>query len=53
MLCDETVCLDKKEKTKIIFGSNSLSLDEFEEMVNKDQNLKNKMKKIEEELEKY
>jgi len=54
MPCDESACLDKKENTKVVFGDTTLQLDEFENMINKDQALKNKMKEIERELnEKY
>jgi hypothetical protein len=45
--------LDKKEKTRVVFGSTAMKLDEFEDMVNRDPNLKRKMKTVDEELEKY
>jgi hypothetical protein len=45
--------LDKKEKTTVVFGSAAMKLDEFEDMVNKDPNLKRKMKTVDEELKKY
>jgi hypothetical protein len=45
--------LDKKENTTVVFGSTAMKLDEFEDMVNKDANLKRKMKTVEEELKKY
>lgn len=45
--------LDKKENTTIVFGSAAMKLDEFEDMVDKDPNLKRKMKTVEEELKKY
>jgi len=51
MPCDESVCLDKKDNTKIIFNDIILKLDEFEEMIEKDQALKNKMREIEKELD--
>jgi hypothetical protein len=53
MPCDETSCLDSKEKTKVVFGSNVMKLDEFEQMIEKDNALKNKMKMIEEKLKEY
>lgn len=45
--------LDKKENTTIVFGSAAMKLDEFEDMVDRDPNLKGKMKKVEDELKKY
>lgn len=54
MACNnETLCLDKKENTKVIFGSNVMKLDEFEDMLNKEPELARKMKKIEEKLKDY
>ncbi len=53
MQCDETVCLDKKENTKVAFGSKVMTLDDFEEFANRDERIKNKMKQIDEELKSY
>lgn len=53
MECNETVCLDKKENTRVAFGSKVMKLDEFDEFVKKDEKLKEKMKEIDEELKRY
>lgn len=53
MQCDKTVCLDKRENTKVVFGSQVMKLDEFEDFANKSDKIKNKMKEIEEDLKKY
>lgn len=53
MTCDETVCLDKRENTKVAFGSKVMKLDDFEDMVNKDPSMKKKIDQIEKELEQY
>jgi hypothetical protein len=45
--------LDKKEKTTVVFGSAAMKLDEFENMIERDPNLKRKMKDVEENLKKY
>lgn len=45
--------LDKKEKTTVVFGSTAMKLDDFEDIINKDSNLKRKMKTVEDELKKY
>lgn len=51
MQCNDTVCPDKKEKTKVVFGSQVMKLDEFQDLVSKDEKLKKKMEDIEKELE--
>jgi len=52
--CDiDGMCLDNKSKTKVVFGSKSVKLDEFDEMVKVDDRIKNKINMIDKELEKY
>lgn len=45
--------LDKKEKTKVVFGSSIMKLDDFEDLLKYDKNLKKKFQRVEEELKKY
>lgn len=44
--------LDKKEKTNVVFGSKVMKMDDFEDMLEHDKNLKKKFDKVEDVLEK-
>jgi hypothetical protein len=52
-MTQKVATLDKKENTTVVFGSAAMKLDEFEDMVDTDPNLRRKMKVVEEELKKY
>lgn len=45
--------LDKKEKTQVVFGSTVMKMDDFEDLLEHDKNLKKKFQHVEEELKKY
>lgn len=45
--------LDKKEKTQVVFGATTMKMDDFEDLLEHDKNLKKKFQHVEEELKKY
>lgn len=47
------MCLDKHDKTNVVIGSDMLKLNDFEDMVNGDPRIKNKMKEISKQLDNY